>query len=123
MTDTQATEASEKAGTNPRETEQTPVMLRKASQLLLIGALFPFYTGVKYASTAAQDAGGDTMGFDWATLILAKLLVLVGGWVAYECAVARGQGKHRREVWVRLGTRRWGWSPLAGSWGGSIDAN
>ncbi|MFT7679162.1 MAG: hypothetical protein ACI8QC_003162 [Planctomycetota bacterium] len=95
MTDTQATEASEKAGTNPRETEQTPVMLRKASQLLLIGALFPFYTGVKYATTAVMEAGDKTMAFNWTTLILAKALVVIGGWVAYECAVARGQGKKK----------------------------
>lgn len=97
MTDTQATEAIKKAGTNPRESEQTPVMLRKASQLLMIGAIFPFYTGVQYASAAAHAAGETTktMGFDWTTLILAKVLVLFGGWVAYECAMARGAGKKK----------------------------
>ncbi len=94
MSDTQAT-ATSQDGSNPREQETTPKLLQQASKLLVIGALFPFYTGVQYASQAAFPVGDTTQAFDWTTLIVAKVLVLLGGWIALECAKVRGGTKDK----------------------------
>ncbi len=77
-----------------RELEQAPLMLRKASTILLIGSLFPFFSGLKYAATAAYKVNGtSTQKFDWMTLIIAKVLVIAGGWVLYECHKVRSGEK------------------------------
>ncbi len=77
------------AASQKRELEQAPLMLRKASWILVIGALFPFFTALRYAAAAINEAGGLTMGFDWKTWTIVKLLVVAGGWVAYECSMVR----------------------------------
>ena len=85
---------SAKTEVSKRELEQAPLMLRKASTILLIGALLPFFSGLKYAATAVNKANGTTtMAFDWKTLIIAKVLVLIGGWVLYECHKVRSGEK------------------------------
>lgn len=88
MSETQEKAAAD--GTNQRELETAPLLLQKASRLLIVGALFPFYTGVQYASQAAFPVGDTTQGFDWATWGVAKLMVLLGGRIAIECAAVRG---------------------------------
>ena len=91
---TKTNENAAAAGSNQRELETAPLLLQKASQLLIVGALFPFYTGVQYASQAISQVGNGyrgavTQNFDWKTWALAKVLILLGGWIAIECAKVR----------------------------------
>jgi len=81
-------EASQK-----RELEQAPLMLRKASWILVVGAMLPFFTALRYASAATEKVGNLTNGFDWKAWAIIKLLVVAGGWVAYECSLARSGDK------------------------------
>ncbi|MBL4771116.1 MAG: hypothetical protein JKY61_08240 [Planctomycetes bacterium] len=76
-----------------RELEQAPLMLRKASWILVIGALFPFFSALRYASAAVNKVGDLTNAFDWKTWAIVKVLVVAGGWVAYECSLARSGDK------------------------------
>ena len=77
-----------------RELEQAPLMLRKASWILMVGALLPFFSGLKYAATAVDKVDEvQTFAFDWKTLMIAKALVLVGGWILYECHKVRSGEK------------------------------
>ncbi|HPF14114.1 MAG: hypothetical protein H6829_03460 [Planctomycetes bacterium] len=76
-----------------RELETAPLMLRKASYILLAGALLPFFSGLMYAANAKHEVGDLTQAFDWKTLIIAKALVLLGGWVLYECVQVRAGTK------------------------------
>lgn len=83
----------EEVGSQKRELEQAPLELRKAAQVLTIGALFPFYYGVKFAVTAIQPEGNmdgfaqwaeGSGAFPFAAFFLAKALAMAGGWVQLE---------------------------------------
>ncbi|MCP5023856.1 MAG: hypothetical protein GY930_19085 [bacterium] len=98
------TESPRKPAAAPqkRELEQAPLMLRKASWILVAGAMFPFFTALQYASAAVHKAGGDTQSFDWKTWAIIKVLVVIGGWVAYESSLARS-GDKPKSVLMGLG--------------------
>jgi hypothetical protein len=83
----------EEVGSQKRDLEQAPLELRKAAQVLTIGALFPFYYGVKFAVTAIQPEGNldgfaqwaeNSGAFPFAAFFLAKALAMAGGWVQLE---------------------------------------
>lgn len=76
-----------------RELEQAPLMLRKASWILVIGALFPFFSALRYAAAAINKVGDLTQAFDWKTWFIIKLMVVLGGWIAYECSLVRSGDK------------------------------
>ncbi len=95
--------------TAKRELEQAPIMLRKASVILLIGALLPFFSGLIYASKAKFEVGELTKDFPWAMWLALKVAVLLGGWIAYECAQVRA-GEKPKSVLAGLANAH----PLAG---------
>ena len=77
-----------------RELEETPIILRKTSKMLLFGALLPYFTATQYAAavgTAPEGAVADP--FPWKQLIIAKIIVLVGAWILQECAEAKAGTK------------------------------
>jgi hypothetical protein len=76
-----------------REMEQAPLMLRKASWILVVGALFPFFSALRYAAAATNKVGDLTHAFDWKSWALIKVLVIAGGWIAYECSMFRSGDK------------------------------
>lgn len=67
-----------------RELEQTPLILRKSSKVLLVGALLPF--------RMALEEGFN----DWTSLYISKALILLAGWVFHQGYMAthggRGEG-------------------------------
>ena len=83
----------EELGSQKRELEQAPLELRKAAQVLTIGALFPFYYGVKFAVTAIPPTGNLDGFAQWAegsgafpflAFLVAKALAMAGGWVQLQ---------------------------------------
>ena len=83
----------EELGSQKRELEQAPLELRKAAQVLTIGALFPFYYGVKFAVTAIPPTGNLDGFAQWAegsgafpflAFFVAKALAMAGGWVQLQ---------------------------------------
>ena len=55
-----------------RELEETPIILRKTSKMLLFGALLPYFTATQYAAavgTAPEGAVADP--FPWKQVIIA----------------------------------------------------
>ncbi len=46
------------AASQKRELEQAPLMLRKASWILVAGAMFPFFSALRYAAAAVNKHGG-----------------------------------------------------------------
>jgi len=66
---------------NKRELEQTPLILRKSSKILLAGALLPFFTALDPEFSA------------WGPLYLSKALVLLAGWVFHQGYMATHGGK------------------------------
>lgn len=77
-----------------RELEQAPILLRKASLILLIGALFPFFA-------ALQDDFGA-----WGAWAIAKVLALAAGWIFHQGYVATHGGKEQQFVGHRSDPRR-----------------
>ncbi len=90
------------AASQKRELEQAPLMLRKASWILVIGALFPFFSALRYSAAAINKVGELTNAFDWKTWAIVKVLVVAGGWVAYECSLARS-GDKPKSILMGLG--------------------
>ncbi|MCA9001547.1 MAG: hypothetical protein KDB61_06465 [Planctomycetes bacterium] len=84
---------SSQAASGKRELEQAPLMLRKASWILVIGALFPFFSALRYAAAAINPVGELTMNFDWKSWAIIKALVVAGGWIAYESSLFRSGDK------------------------------
>jgi len=64
-----------------RELEQTPLLLRKSSKVVLVGALLPFFTALDSEFTA------------WGPLYLSKGLVLLAGWIFHQGFMATHGGK------------------------------
>ena len=93
MTDSERRKRGEELGSQKRELEQAPLELRKAAQVLTIGALFPFYYGVKFAVTAIPPTGNLDGFAQWAegsgafpflAFFVAKALAMAGGWVQLQ---------------------------------------
>ena len=83
----------EELGSQKRELEQAPLELRKAAQVLTIGAFFPFYYGVKFAVTAIPPTGNldgfaqwaeNSGAFPFLPFFMAKLAAMAGGWVLLQ---------------------------------------
>jgi dipeptide/tripeptide permease len=64
------------APAQPREIERAPIMLQKSALILAVSALFPWLVA---------DQGWDV------ARILAKVVILLGGWVAY-CGIEHAHG-------------------------------
>ncbi len=64
-----------------RELEKAPLLLRKASMILLIGALFPFFSGLKLVAVP------------WGAWSLAKVLAVLAGWIFHQGYMATHGGK------------------------------
>jgi hypothetical protein len=64
-----------------RELEQTPLILRKSSKVLLVGALLPFFTALDPDFSA------------WGSLYISKALILLAGWVFHQGYMATHGGK------------------------------
>ena len=64
-----------------RELEQTPLILRKSSKVLLVGALLPFFTALDPEFSA------------WGALYISKALILLAGWVFHQGYMATHGGK------------------------------
>jgi hypothetical protein len=66
-----------------RELEQTPLILRKSSKVLLVGALLPFFTALDW----------DPKFNAWGALYLSKALILLAGWIFHQGYMATHGGK------------------------------
>ena len=67
------------------------MLLRKASKILLVGALAPFFVAIKY-----PDAIG------WAVLYGAKAIALLGCWIFHQGYVATHGGKASVDIFDKL---------------------
>jgi hypothetical protein len=85
-----------------RELEEAPLKLRTAAKILLVGALFPFYSAVSYALEANganfQRWDDDAGGFPWGLMLGAKVVAGVGCWLFHEGYQATHGGKHKSPV-------------------------
>jgi hypothetical protein len=61
--------------------EQTPLILRKSSKVLLVGALLPFFTAL------------DPEFSSWGSLYMSKALILLAGWVFHQGYMATHGGQ------------------------------
>lgn len=78
-----------------RELEQAPLMLRKAAKILLIGAIFPFFSAIKYA-TSGDVVSGDS--FPWGVVLGAKAVALAGCWLFHQGYMATHGGKAQNDA-------------------------
>ena len=82
------------AGAQPgtkRELEQVPLMLRKASTILLIGALTPFWVALK-------GPGDEGLPIPYGMLFVAKAIALVAAYIFHEGFAATHGGKHQGPI-------------------------
>ncbi|MCP3915045.1 MAG: hypothetical protein GY711_05780 [bacterium] len=112
MSETSSTEGSVEQATGERrsrqigekrELEQAPLMLRKAAMILLIGALFPFFSAIKYATAVkTMGAGGEADPFPWTVFLGAKALALIGCWLFHQGYMATHGGKAKNDFIDKL---------------------
>jgi len=85
-----AAASASKPGTK-RELEQVPLMLRKASTILLIGAITPFWVALK-------GVGEEGIAIPYGMLFAAKAIALVAAYIFHEGYAATHGGKHQGPI-------------------------
>ena len=77
--------------TSKRELEAVPLMLRKASTILLVGALTPWWVAFK-------GVGDDGIAIPYIMLFAAKAIALVAAYIFHEGFAATHGGKHQGPI-------------------------